>query len=333
MSYHPNLTNTRVIDRITKALDYVELYVSPHKANWLSTRVIDQAFGQGQLDLSKWLRNQLLIVVDPHFNYETGKCKSYKRNQDGFVRLKSLVNGPAPQITPKQQSELDSGNFEYKEKSNRLWNPLQNFPKRIKRPLFAKNGYNYNYDICCAAPRLLLQYARKCGLTTETPHMDLYIQDRTFVRNEIAQYTGLTSDQVKFVVNALLHGAIISHDERYSSIITGINGKHSALDKLKENDYITSLREEIKQIWKSIKPHRGQITSNRLSAKHKSKIYRELEELVLREIQRYLVRTNNRGLLEHDGWTCMNAIDINELRSLVRSNTGYELEFDWIIYE
>ena len=331
--YQPNFNDPRVISRVQLALQFVEDFVSPHKANWLSTRAIDKAFGQGQLALSKWLRTELLIVADPHWNHLTGKCKSYKRNQDGYQRLKAQINGPVPQITPRQLSELSSGNFEYTEKSNRLWNPLQNLPKRIKRPLLAKNGYNYNYDICCAAPRLILQYARKCGMTIETPHMDLYIQDKTYVREQIAQHTGLTPDEVKFVINALLHGAIISHDDRYSSIITGINGKHSALDKLKENDYITSLREEILQIWKSIKPHRQLNTTNRLSAKDKSKTYRELEELVLKEIQRYLVRTNNRGLLEHDGWTCMNAIDMNELRSLVRSNTGYKLEFDWIIYE
>ena len=337
--YQPNFNNPRVISRINIALHFIENYVSPHKAKWLSTRAIDSAFGQGQLDLSKWLRNELLIVVDNHFNYKTGKCKTYKRNQDGFLSLKNLMNGSI--VTPKQQTELDTGQFEYVEKSNRLWNPLQNLPNRIKRPLFAKNGYNYNYDIQCAAPRLILQYARKCGLNKPTPHMDLYLQDRKFVRDEIAKQTGLTTDEVKFVINAILQGAYITH--KYdTSIINHLGGRHLLIDKLKQNEFINNLKEEIKLIWSFIKPHRTQRTITnknglsvklRLTPKDKSEIYRELEELVLKEIQRYLVRTNNRGLLEHDGWTCMNAIDMNELRSLVRSNTGYEIEIDWTIYE
>jgi hypothetical protein len=340
MAYQPNFNDPRVQSRIEKALTFVGTYVK-HTPNWLSTRAIDKHFGQGQLDLSKWLRQQLLICEDSHWNHLTGKCKTYRRNEDGYQKLSNIIN-PKSTVAPALQQQLTTGEFEYTEKSQRLWNPIQYMPKRVKRPLLAKNGFNYNYDICCCAPTLILQYARTCGLTEPTPCMDLYVSDRTSIRNKLADETDLTTDEVKFVINVLLHGACISHNRNYSCIPSGVNFKHESIKKLKSNEFITSLREEIKLIWSAIKPHRKQktITDVRgitrklpLSGKDKSEVYREQEQLVLKEIQRYLKKTKNKALLEHDGWTCMNAIDIDELRVHVRNRTGYVIELDWEIYE
>ena len=53
-------------------------------------------------------------------------------------------------------------------------------------------GYNYNYDIVSAAPRLILQYARKCGLDKPTPLMDRYINDTEVFRQELADALDLS---------------------------------------------------------------------------------------------------------------------------------------------
>jgi hypothetical protein len=331
MNYKPNLSDPRVIKRITTAIEWIEQFVS-NKSNWLSTREIGKHFGQGQLPLSKWLRSKLLIEADSHFNWKTGKCKQYTRNYDGWSELKRLINGtPSVRtITPRQQAQLDSAQFEYTEKSNRYFNPLQNLPKRVKRTTFKQAGFNYNYDIICAAPRLLLQYARKCGLNKPTPILDAYVADANSLRIQIANETGLTPKEVKLVVNAILQGAPITH--RYnSSILLELNNRHLLINNLQTNSSIIKLRTEISSLWKSIKLHRD--IKERLNVRVKSSIYRELEQDVLKSIERYLKKTSNHYFKEHDGWMCKMIIDETELRSYVRSMTGYSIETTCEIFD
>jgi hypothetical protein len=271
---------------------------------------------------------------------ETGKCKRYIRNTDGVKSITGLLTGSVT-ISQTIQTQLDTGLFEYKEQSNRLWNPLQNLPRYIKRPALAKNGYNYNYDIQCCAPTLLLQYARKCGLDISTPLLDQYISDRTTIRKELSLTLGISIDQVKQIINALLNGSLISHRED-TSIFLLLNRKHSIIDQLQTNQYVIELRDEIKSMWRSIKSHRpvrtitdvrGRKRTCPLSSRDKAGVYRELELEVIKSVQTYMKQTNNNCLLEHDGWMCSNAIDINELRSYVRSHTGYMINIDWEIWQ
>jgi hypothetical protein len=335
--YEPNIKDPRVLKRIQRALDWTinNLGKTP-KAK--SKREIDDHLGRGEL--AYWLRDQLLICIDHYYNMETGKCKRYIRNTDGVKSITGLLRGSVT-ISQTQQTQLDTGVFEYKEQSSRLWNPLQNLPRYIKRPALAKNGYNYNYDIQCCAPRLLLQYARRCGLDSPTPLLDQYISNRTEIRSELSTQLGISTDQVKRLINALLNGSVISHRED-TSVFLLVGSKHTIIDQLKTNQYVCELREEIKSLWRSIKPHRpvrtitdvrGRTRTSPLSSRDKAEIYRELELDVIKSVQTYLVKTNNRGLLEHDGWSCSLAIDIDELRTYVRSHTGYMIELDWEIWQ
>jgi hypothetical protein len=340
--YQPNLNDPRNQRRLQMALDYVTTYVNPFKPVWLATRHIDKHFGQQQHALSKWLRKELLICVDESFNKDLGYCKKYIQNIDGINRhLKSIGYTPKPAIAPEVEQQLASGDFEYEEKSNRLWNPLQQLPKRVKRPLLAQNGMNYSYDIQCCAPTLLLQYAQKCGLATPTPNMDAYLKDRSTIRKNIADDTGITVDDAKFVINALLQGGQISY-HRESSISIRLNGNQHLIGKLKDNQYLLELREEIKSIWTCIKPtlpvryltdKNGKTRRCALNGRDKSGVYRSQEELVLKEIKRYLKKNKNKALLEHDGWTCEKIIDEVELRSYVKATTGYQIELECEIYE
>ena len=104
--YTPNYNDPRVKNRIIQAIAFVEQYVSKTKPNWLSTRAIDKHFGQGQLDISKFLRQKLLIIVDNHFNFETGKCKTYIQNPDGVNELRQALGGVkiTQKITPQLQT-------------------------------------------------------------------------------------------------------------------------------------------------------------------------------------------------------------------------------------
>lgn len=340
--YQPNLNDPRIQHRLRTALDYVTTYVNPHKSVWLSTRHIDKYFGQQQHHLSKWLRKELLICTDEKFNKDLGQCKKYIQNVDRINHHLGITQyTPKPAIDIEIEQQLVSGEFEYEEKSNRLWNPLQHLPKRIKRPLLAKNGMNYSYDIQSCAPTLLLQYARRCGMTQNTPLLDEYLSNRANIRLKIAQETGISTSQSKLVVNALLNGAYISSNYD-NAIFKEISYNHHILSKLKTNEYLLGLKEEIKSIWNSIKPtlpvryltdKNGKTRRCALSGRDKSGVYREQEELVIKSIKRYMKKTKNKVLLEHDGWTCERIIDEVELRSHVKSMTGYDIKLECEIYE
>jgi hypothetical protein len=332
LNYTPNFNEPRTAERIERALTWVNRYVSASKPNWLSCRAIQKEFGSLSRPLGKWLHQHLLICVEDHYNMETGKCKTYVKNVDGIQQLKKLITLPTtPSATPEEIQQLATGNFEYKEQSNRLWNSIQFKPSYVKRPLLAHWGYNYNYDIVCAAPRLVLQYAKKCGLNKPTPLMDRYVRDTKAMRQELADQLGMTTDQIKLVINSILNGSHISH-KTDTSLFIELGRSHVLIDRLQASPTITDIKKEIKSLWDAIKPHRT-LTTTRITPRDKSDAYRELEEQVIRSVNKYLTKTKNKGLMQHDGWTTCDVIDINELRTYVRSSTGYDLDITWEIYQ
>jgi len=84
-------------------------------------------------------------------------------------------------------------------------------------------------------------------------------------------------------------------------------------------------------MWKTIKTQRG--ITERMTGRKKAEIYRELESLVGKCIQRYLKQTKNTYFFEHDGWSCREMIDPMRLRDQVRQQTGFVIELDCTIYE
>lgn len=341
MTYTPNFNDPRMKRKISKALDFVQRYVSS-KHNFLSQTQINKYFGQGQLASSKWLRDQLLICVDHHWNMQTGKCKMYCRNEQGFEELRKIIGGSFP-ITPEESEELIQGEFEYKEISDRYWNTLQNIPSEKRSRLFADHGFRYNYDIKAAAPRLISQYARILGFDEPTPGLDAYLSDPSMIREEIAKDTGASTDEVKLTINALIHGSPLSHHWD-SKLLGDLKGKHNLIDQFRSNRQITILREEFSDLWKFIKnnsgkPQRiitdkkGRTRSLSLRSRDKSQIYREIEKEVMNCVVRYLTKNKNKHFREHDGWRCQSVVDETELRTYVRNQTGYVIELSFEIYE
>jgi hypothetical protein len=332
MAYQPNFTDRRVIKRITKAVEFIEQYVFATPVPVAKSQIIKH-FGQAQTDISKYLKQHLLVCVDPYFNFETHICKKYVRNQDGLTKLKQSIGLQAVALTPQLQQQLDTGEFEYTEKSDRFFNPIQYKPRRIKRPLLAANGYVHNYDIVCAAPTLFYQYAQRLKHELKLPAIEQYLADRTAVRDDLSVKYAIPVDQVKQIITGLFQGAhlSVSHNTRIYHIL---NGDYTKIRRLQSDTYLTELRRDISAMWKVISPDlKQQYNKTRLCPKDKAKLYRELEREVITAIKRELRRTKNQFLLEHDGWSCRDVVDINWLRTCVRSKTGYVIDIDWEMYE
>lgn len=342
MKYSPNFNDTRVRRRCEKALNWLYDFKT-NKPSQLSKTLINKYLGRSNDQLGRWLRDRLLVVEDPYFNPETHVCKKYVRNKQGMQELESALHGNVvkPSISEKLQQQLNSGEIEYTERSDRLHSPLQNIPRVIRRPLLSSQGYRYHYDIKCSAPTLIKNHAQQLGLTDPTPALDQYLNDRTAIRQKLAVELLLTEDQVKEIINALLNGARLSASWD-SSIWKIINKNYQSFELLKSNEFLISLRNDFKVVWRIIEnslPRETIICSNGserkkvFSSRRKSQVYRSLEIQVIKEIRRYMKRNKIRSLLMHDGWTCDRMIDPYELRTLIKNSLGYNIDIDMEIYE
>jgi hypothetical protein len=227
--------------------------------------------------LSRYLRQQLLIETNSHWNKDTGKCKEYVLNPTGVQHLCDCIgltkNNTTTQLhhivvevaQAEYNPELATGNFVYNDKSNRLWHPLQNFRRAFKQHVLEQNGYQYHYDIECCAMTLIHQHAQRRpeiqhqGRWQQGP-MDLYLfalrdylRDRHGVRQQIAHDVAADPEIIKRIINALLAGAKLSCSPT-TEIYRLLSGDVARIRCLQQHQYLTQLRADIKTCWDYIKP-------------------------------------------------------------------------------
>ena len=336
MSYSPNFNDPRVIRQVKRAIEFVESYVFDHPVPVAQSQWIKHV-GQLQLPLNKFLKEKLLICEDPYFNFHTHVCKKYVRNKQALLELKSAIGLSHVQLSPALEQQLDTGEFEMDEKNDRFYNPIQYIPRKVRDPLMKSKGYTHNYDIECAAPTLLYQYAKKQtalnGRWLELPIIENYLADRSSIRNQLAIKYNIPTDTIKQMLTGLFQGAHLSLNH-HTRIFHLLNENYSAIRALKGDPYLIELINEIKSMWSEISPSlKQQLNKKRLTGRDKASLYRKLEKEVMGVIKKELKRTKNKFLEIHDGWVCRDVCDIRYLRDCVRNQTGYVIKIDWEIYE
>lgn len=361
MTYTPNWNNPRVQDRCQRALGFLCGVMSSTKSQSWSSRYIDKYLGSQRNDLSKYLRENLLVVTDEYYRYNSSqnKCKEYRLNQRGVdllrdnLKITNIQTYPSVVKVAKEdhQTELESGKFEYNDKSNRYWHPLQRYRKQHRSQILADYGYQHQYDIETCAPTLIHQYSQMIperiddkGKWLQGP-MDLYLfalrrylTDKTQVREEVALAIDLPVAAVKEIINALFAGAVISKNKD-SDIYHILDGDISRIEWLKQDPYIQLLVQDIKTCWEYIRPVMQKRTkktskgSERLlpiNARQKWLLYFELERQVIDSVRTYLDERSIKYFLIHDGWTCASSIDERELSDYVRDKTGFDIKFEYL---
>ena len=342
MTYTPNFNDPRVKKKCLKALGFVCSSLSVDKPRAWARVELDKWFGTQNHLFSKWLRNQLIIEHSKRWNKDTGECKKWLLREQGVRDLCEIYNhyliaklpivAQVPKTTEiaidwaetQYKDALTTGNFDYKEKSNRLWNDIQRIPSEIRKPLFAKHGYEYEYDIQACAPTLISQFARNEGLTRPTPVLDDFLANRQHYRTALAERIGCTEKQAKQILNAIFAGAKLGPG---NAIATILNENKHQLILLKDNVWFIDLRKDIKKCWDAIKSSEKSL---RLSSRDKWLIYFGLEKSVMSVIRKQLVKEGNRCFLEHDGWRCESYIDPQSLRLCVKKSTGYDIQIDYV---
>lgn len=365
MTYTPNLNDPRVKKRVKRALGFATACFSEDKARSWSTRYIDRYFGVSSNPLSKYLRDTLLVCTDPHYSSLSHVSKKYKLNPQGVSRLTDPMTISVLQVSAvawaKEEfaEELSTRVFKYTNKSNRNWHPLQRVRREIKRDVFRDSNLKYQYDIQCCAPRLLLQYSQQIPELLDPikllgaqnnkralwiqgpmdlwlPNLQAYLKDRTTIRNALALRAEITPEVSKEIINALFAGARLGLVED-SAIYQLLQGDIARIHYLKQDPFISGLRDEIKLMWDYIKPvmpkttittKTGQEKQLPISSKQKWNLYFSLEMQVLKAITDYLTETNNKFFTEHDGWCCEKLVDQTELIDFVRNKTGFNIELD-----
>ena len=350
-TYKPNFNDPRVISRCKLALGFACGVISETKSHSWSSRYIDKFFGISSNPLSAFLRKTLLICTDEFYCFnqldaKKNKCKEYRLNKEGVRSLREILKTNNIQLYPSvlqvaqvdHKQELDSGNFTYNDKSNRLWHPLQRYRKEYRTQILADAGYIHDYDIECSAPTLIHQYAQHLGMDEYLFALRKYLTDRTAIRDQISQELELDTMAVKEIINALFAGAVISKNKD-SDIYHILNGDIARIEYLKQNEFIKELVSDIKTCWTYIRPHmqkrtRVQISGKErllpLTSRQKWNVYFELERVILNSVRTYLNDKSIRYFLIHDGWTCDREVDREELENYVRDETGYEIKFDYL---
>lgn len=350
MKYTPNFSDTRVHKRCHRALGFVLGVMSTTKPHSWSTRYIDRYLGVSSNDLSRYLRENLLICTDERYRFNTlnprdAKCKEYILNESGVRELKRNLNlalyNNYPIVLDLVQSEykqqLESGEFDYTDKSERLWHPLQRYRRAYKQQVLAEHGYCHQYDIATCAPTVIHQRAQQMGMDEYLPALRDYLSRKSQIRAELAAELELPESAVKEIINALFAGAVVSrHPE--SDISHIVAGDLSRIEYLKQNEFVCELRANIRTCWQYLRPlvqTRTRTTKSGrerllpITSRQKWHLYFQLERRVMSCVRTYLDKQSMRYFLEHDGWTCESAIDTNSLRICVREQTGFDLNFDY----
>jgi len=321
MNYTPNFNDARVVARASKAYAYAIAHFDYDIESMHSIEAITKRFGQAQTPICKWLMKTLLICTDQHFSEAAGVSKKYVLNKVGVEQIQSILGITISRQAAVEETYIEeykedfqTGDFTYKESSDRFFHPLQNIKKEYKYVLFYKQGYNHDYDINCCAPTLLYQEALKNSLKPQ-PILQYYIDNRSQIRETLALELQTTPEVVKKIITALFQGARLGAND-YSSIYREYNNT-ALIHRIQQNEYITQMRESIAKMWKALP------VTDRRSGKLKNKLYRQLESQVLKAIVQFLRKTHNKHFTEHDGWKCVFEIDEYQLIKYVREHTGY----------
>lgn len=240
--------------------------------------------------------------------------------------------------------ELASLAFEYEDKSSRLWHPLQNVRRSHKKRLLLASGLSFSYDIVCAAPTLLLRYAQSLPDIPERNiwTMDLwlfayqrYLKDRDEARRALADLLQVDVSYAKTVLNSLFCGAKVGAGHHFS--LFHLLGTAARIQALKDDDYITALRADIKTLWGYIEPtlmriekkdKSGKMRKVPLNSKRKWGLYFDLERQVLNVVRTYLEQRDIKHFLEHDGWATDVRLDVADLEQHIKKVTGFTITIE-----
>lgn len=319
-------------------------------------------------------------AVDSH-------CKQYRINMKRFEQMRNKFGidysvyseqSINESLSEEQVQQLESGDFNYNLNQNdfRHHNALQNFKKIIRQKFLTQYGYKYDYDINCSMQaffvnqfkinrqieleqkKLTAKRAPKL-LNDSLPTIENYIANKKQIRDELANQSGLTTDDIKEIITAICNGGhlkttlegvirkiILSNsDSSYAAEKIGKKITFGDLNKrthqwifiseliskelvesiksLLTNQFLISFRNDIKSFW-SLYKKVNQIKA-RLTSVDKARVYFQFEFKIRSVIISFM--QNKKIFLIHDGFVSQERIDIDSLINEIKKETNMNVTF------
>lgn len=199
----------------------------------------------------------------------------------------------------------------------------------------ALHGY-WDYDLNNAHFSILSAWAKKLGQST--PVVDEYLLKRRELRLQLTEHCGAKLEDIKECLIALLYGAPLHTNPDFTEIPKILGKEAAAL--FTKHPFVKALKKEIASVGKFIvtdtHSSRGcYVNAMGIEApKHKNQTTFKLlchalqgvEALALKSV----VAKYGEGILlcMHDGWVSRHRLDCDQLKILIKTATGFELEIE-----
>lgn len=361
-TYTPNFNDPRIRKRCKSALGFTIACLRKNEDRAWWTRQLDKNFGIQSNPLSQYLRKTLIRCVNTSFNMNSGQCKTYVSRPEGIAFIKQQLKTKTKQIDDTLENDttlalnwaneqfkdqLLTGIFKYHDKSDRLWNQIQNIKTPIREQLLASHGMRYQYDIETAAPTLLYAMSRHmpdvknakdkivhCGNDLYMEYIEHYLANKTQIRNRIAFEAEIPVKVAKKLITALFSGGALTVNEK-SKVFASIGYDVAKMEFLKQDAFLVGLRNDIKTLWWYLRPalpmttktnDKGNTRSTQMNSRNKWNLYFSLERDVMDLVKDYLVANNVKHFLEHDGWSCDKELDQQDLLGYIKEHMNIELK-------
>jgi hypothetical protein len=339
-AYRPNFANKRVQDKLSKVLAWCHEKLSTNAGVPVHHDVLKQVFGSSEKDLSKYLRDRLLLREG---SYKPGVASfKYRLNQDGLDALAARCAGSMvttslsefDRLKDRYGAQLASGVFEYHRSSERDWHGLQILPNArkpgytgpIKSEFWRSFGYAWNYDMVAAAPTILSQLAKSAGM----PDLALaaiteYLDDRKGFRRHVQALLGIPSADAKKIVTGLFNGARLT-PHHTCGVYQKLGYDRDKLELFVNDPEVKRLRGAIKIMWRRLDAKFGD--SLKAAGQKKWSLYFACERKVMDATAKFLRERGIKFFAEHDGFRANREIDVEELAREVEIKTKFKIEFE-----
>lgn len=211
---------------------------------------------------------------------------------------------------------------------------LQTAPRELKA--VALQGH-WEYDISNCHYTILHQMAADYGL--DLPAIKHYLDNKPEVRRELMDYLDATSDQIKTCLVSLIYGSRDSHREVTNKVRDAIphalGSKDKALRLYKHPIYIDIKQDTLKGRRRVI--HRSPRSRKRIQNlmgkwiredAPPEKILSHLLQGAEMAMQQAIRKLYPLSLLQHDGWTSADRLDVEQMEIAIEKATGFVVEIE-----
>ena len=333
----------RVRARIETVLQFFKPYLLLRKPTSISSAVLTKVFGNQNSPQAARLRAMLLVQSGTYM--PKVHSYSYTVKRDGYAKLAALIGMPVAsdvEMARELYGEIAAGTEfpEYTEptKGARRYHAVQNLPKTLRAELFT--GW-FDYDIEAAAPTLVYQLAssvyRKWHPEKSDamyPSVKRLVDDRTAVRQHIADVTGLDFTCAKGIVVALFFGArLVPHEKQ--AIFRLVRSDREVMERLKADPFVKAFRRDVSAMWllllidenarNGVQGFRTGVIVPKPETKSKQKMamYLRLERQVIEVVETELRQDGAVPVLIHDGFMVRGKIDKASIERAVQRETGF----------